>query len=351
MFRHQICLLFIIFITCTVFGQDPHYSQFFANPLSLNPALTGSAPGKYRVTAQYRDQWRGALDFPLKTFGASGELKFPIGKLKKRPDLAGAGFYFGSDRVGSFELNTNQIQIFGAYHKSLNSRYNQYLSGGAYFGIVQRSISYEDLNFQDMFNAIDGYDLPTAELLPANNLAFLDIGIGLNYFAHPSKSLAYYGGISLGHITRPNVSFYGSDGSPNPNLVKINKLFIKTSGYIGSSLKTSEYFFVEPRVLALIQGPHTEVNIGSNMKIKIKNYSTRYLHFGPWIRFTDNENGFGLESIILSAGYEFDNTIIGISYDHNLSDIIRDYKGINAFELNITYTGEYENNDGFCPKF
>lgn len=38
-------------------AQDPHFSQFFASPLTLNPALTGKFDGNLRATGNYRNQW------------------------------------------------------------------------------------------------------------------------------------------------------------------------------------------------------------------------------------------------------------------------------------------------------
>ena len=41
-------------------AQDPAFSQFYANPLYLNPAFSGSAPkGAPRGNLNYRDQWPG----------------------------------------------------------------------------------------------------------------------------------------------------------------------------------------------------------------------------------------------------------------------------------------------------
>jgi len=38
-------------------AQDPGFSQFFASPLTLNPALTGKFNGIVRVAGNYRNQW------------------------------------------------------------------------------------------------------------------------------------------------------------------------------------------------------------------------------------------------------------------------------------------------------
>src|SRR5258708_30944847 len=41
----------------TTLAQDPGFSQFFASPLTLNPALTGKFNGVVRVAGNYRNQW------------------------------------------------------------------------------------------------------------------------------------------------------------------------------------------------------------------------------------------------------------------------------------------------------
>ena len=40
--------------TMVAMAQDPHFSQFYANPLYLNPALTGSSIGP-RYLLNYRN--------------------------------------------------------------------------------------------------------------------------------------------------------------------------------------------------------------------------------------------------------------------------------------------------------
>ena len=53
-------LLFSLLLLAFAFNlkaQDPNFSQFFASPLTLNPALTGKFDGSYRVAGNYRNQW------------------------------------------------------------------------------------------------------------------------------------------------------------------------------------------------------------------------------------------------------------------------------------------------------
>ena len=55
---------FVLFIILTIGicniskAQDAHFSQFYANPLYLNPALAG-AENCPRLTLNYRNQWPG----------------------------------------------------------------------------------------------------------------------------------------------------------------------------------------------------------------------------------------------------------------------------------------------------
>ena len=52
-----VLLCIIYFSPESVQAQDPAFSQFFASPLTLNPALTGKFNGTLRVAGNYRNQW------------------------------------------------------------------------------------------------------------------------------------------------------------------------------------------------------------------------------------------------------------------------------------------------------
>ena len=64
----------LLFLMMTLTGlkgwsQDPQFSQFYANPLYLNPALAGGALAP-RLTANYRNQWPAlSANFVTASFG------------------------------------------------------------------------------------------------------------------------------------------------------------------------------------------------------------------------------------------------------------------------------------------
>lgn len=77
-----VCL--ILFLIPKANAQDKHFTQFYASPLTLNPALTGAMDGSYRIGAIYRDQWRQVLDNPIKTFSMAADLRFEANRKKKQ---------------------------------------------------------------------------------------------------------------------------------------------------------------------------------------------------------------------------------------------------------------------------
>ena len=58
LFRLLFTGLTCIILSSDVMAQDPQFSQFYANPLYLNPAFAGTARCP-RVVMNYRNQWPG----------------------------------------------------------------------------------------------------------------------------------------------------------------------------------------------------------------------------------------------------------------------------------------------------
>jgi type IX secretion system PorP/SprF family membrane protein len=350
--QKKILLIILVIWTSILMAQDPHFSQFYASPLTLNPAIAGTYSGTFRISTIYRDQWRSALDNPLRTFALSGDVKFDVSTTNRsNPDIVAVGITFFGDRVSTFDFNTNQVLLTVAYHKSLNKRNKQYLGIGFQGGIFQKAINYENLSFQDQFNSLDQFNLPTAESLPPNNNAFADFNAGLYYSVTPSKKFNFHAGMGYFHFNQPNVSFFNTTDIINPNVIKLDTLRAKWSLHTGASIKTSDRMYIQPRVNALIQGPHAEVNFGATFRYKLSKTAGKYLLLGPYIRGVKNYDKFGMESIIGMVGFEMNDFILGFSYDQNLSSLFKDRRSLSSLEISIVYIGEHHNEDNFCPQF
>lgn len=344
-------LLFILFCLIAIGSQaqDRHFSQFFASPINLNPALTGAFSGTYRVAGNYRDQWRGVFENPIVTYSTALDTRFKVDLGTPTKDAFGVGLLFFSDRVNGIDFSTNQIMLSAAFHKNLGINSNQFLSLGVQGGIAQRNVNYERLDFEDQFDGLDQYVGSTLEDLPPNNFSFGDVNVGLNYTAQITKTAAIFIGASLHHIFNPRISFY-FDSEDNPDADE--RLFQKYSVQLSAQLKLNDKFDLIPRILIASQGPHLRANVGSNLRIKLNNYSSTALQLGTWARPVRTESDFiDLDAIVAMVGLELNGVLIGFSYDASISDLGTFRQGQNSFELSVSYIGNFESDDIMCPSF
>jgi len=343
--------LILLVFSIDLAAQDVSFTQFFAMPYQINPALTGTIDGKYRIGMIYKDQWRGGVDNPYTTTAIGGEVRFDVNPAEKRnPDRAGIGIFFMNDQVNTFSLNTSQIAISGAYHKSLGKDGNQFLGAGAQISIFQRNIGYDNLNFGDEFNELDGFDQTSAEILPPNNLGFVDISLGFTYLIKPRKSTSVLAGAALHHLTSPNASFFEGQENLNPAIDPNSLLLQRIVAHVSVDQKLSEFLHIQPRVLYQQQGYNKEVRIGTNLQYFTEGNLNAF-HFGAWLSAVDNVDGFSMNYFSPLVGFQLKSFLIGFSYDINIRQTFGDTRGLDAFELTFRFNGDYYNDDGFCPEF
>lgn len=355
---HKFCndvimkLLNIVFLTLAAssaaLAQDRHFSQFYASPLSLNPALTGQFDGKYRVGGVYREQYRGLLDKPYQTFSFGSDFRFDAPSRSAAKDKIGAGLYFMKDVVPNLEFSTTQLAISGAYHKSLNFDNSQYLSAGFQFGFTQRNVNYEFLTFQDQWNGENGFTLPRSEVLSDNNFGYGDLSLGINYAVNPGRRRAFFAGLAYFHANRPNVSFFRSvkDAPKIP-------IYPKLSGHIAGQIPlwNDGAVSLSPRLLAMWQGPHLEATAGANIRFELNTTTSSGVHFGTWVRGVRQDNIAAVESLVFLTGFELNNVLLGLSYDLHLNLARNSMRVPRTFEISLIYLGAFENDDLLCPEF
>lgn len=354
----KIVLISVILLIAGKFlAQDKHFTQFYAAPLTLNPALTGAFDGKYRVGAIYRDQWRGVLDKPYTTFAAAMDLRLDLHLRTLEKDRLGVGILFFRDKIGGIDFSTNQLSVSTAYHKSLNSDNTQYLSLGVQVGLAQRNLNYENLVFQDQWNGETAYSEPTTENFPENSFGFPDISMGLNYAYSDKKRTSFFAGLGWHHILQPDVSFYSQDG------IEGSPLWSKFSGQISAQFPIAYRISMSPRLLFSVQGEnairaisfqsgsHLEINAGTNFRFLLEQTGGTSLHLGAWVRPVRNfDSSFNIDAVVLMTGLEYNNVLLGLSYDATITDFSKSYRR-SAFEISVTYLGEYENEEILCPSF
>ena len=205
--------LFFIVLLCTssvLNAQDTHFSQFYASPLNLNPALTGISDGAYRVAGIYRNQDR-SFTTPYITYSGSFDIKLLQNLLKN--DVFGVGGLFVGDKSGDGVLTMNTGMLSLSYHKSLGKEHNHFIGIGLQGGYVQKSVDIARLTFPDQ-HVSGNFDLsqPNHENLSKSKVSYFDLNVGILHqsWIKPGE-VGIFTGLSIYHLTSPKESFYNDN--------------------------------------------------------------------------------------------------------------------------------------------
>lgn len=344
-------LLVLVSVAWSVQAQDVQFSQFYTAAQYLNPALTGNFDGKYRIMSIYRDQNRGALEQPFVSYGFGGDVKFSVGPQQlKDNNLFGVGVFFYADKAPTFEMNTNAISVNLAYHKRLSRLASDYISVGLQFGVQQRNINYDNLNFGDEFNQVDQFDRGTQETLPPNNYGFSDLGLGVAYSSKPTDKASVQLGVNYSHITTPTLSFFSQASNNPPSLQTDFTLEGKVTAHASLDYQFRELVSVLPRLVYIQQGEYKQVNVGTYLKFDIVSTTTAF-YTGLWLRGVKDYDKFNLAYVVPTVGLSIGDFSLGLSYDVNIAKTLSGVAGLNSFEFSIRFLGSFENDNYFCPEF
>src|SRR5450432_138064 len=208
-----LCLM--LCFTFFVKAQDPHFSQFFSSPLTLNPALTGKFDGTLRIAGNYRNQWP-AFNNVYTTSTLS--IDFPIMQ-KNIPenDTWGLGILALTDKAEGGILTNNYLGVSMSYHKALNEDGYSQIGAGFQATYGQKKLDNSKLYFEDQLTPF-GFTGVSADIFNAANLniKYFDVNAGIIYTGSTTDRNNYYVGASLYHINRPKESFKGGSWSISP---------------------------------------------------------------------------------------------------------------------------------------
>lgn len=334
-------------------AQDPVFSQFYASPLHVNPAMTGVFEGKFRVALNYRDQWSSVLrENPFRTIGASFDIRNAI----SRSDFFSLGLTVLSDEAGIGKFIQNRVHLSGSYMRQMGGgryrRSDQFLIAGGQVGFGQNRISWGDLWFDNQFDintwTPSPSTLPTGESgITSDNQStdlYLDANVGLVYYALLGDNRSIYFGGAMHHLNSPNISFF--EGSND-------LMYTRWVGQIGGQVPITEQLSLLPSAMITGQGPFLQSIAGGSIRYSNNDRQELALRMGAWTRISQrNENGSVLESIIAGVVLEMEDWNVGISYDITTSSFSAANNSRGAFEVSFQYIHPANRRVSVnCPKF
>ena len=265
----------IICIAFYVNAQDPHFSQFFSSPLTLNPALTGKFDGTLRVAGNYRNQWPA-----FNNVYTTSTLSLDFGILKnKLPDFDtwGVGILALTDKAGGGILTNNYIGLSTSYHKALDEDGFQQLGIGFQGTYGQKRLDNSKLVFEDQLTPF-GFTGVTQDIFSSANLNinYFDVNAGLLYSSSTNDRNNFYVGASMYHINRPKESFKGG----NWNIA--TRTTISAGGYF----PVSDILTLHTSGIYQVQNKSSETTIGGAIAAAIDQESTdpSNVYIGSWFR-------------------------------------------------------------------
>lgn len=331
----------LLTVCCVTFtlanAQDPHFSQFYASPLTLNPALTGRFDGTFRFAANYRNQWP-TINNAFTTATASADFAVMANRLPEY-DTWGVGVIGLSDQSGNKILRNNYAGISTAYSKGLDEDGFHQLSVGFQGVFASKRLDVSMADFEDELTAL-GFTGVTSEVFSNQqvNINYFDVNTGILYTGSTNGYNNFYAGISLYHINKPKETFIGGNFYLQPRMT------IHGGGYVPmGENKTFHGSFIHQR-----QAGASETVFGGAVSMNINGEEDRptEIYAGLWYRWND--------AAIPYIGLEVANIRAGFTYDLNTSSLKTASNGRGGAEISLIYVnkpGDPNMKKLNCPKF
>lgn len=306
MARRIIYLLLFASVFTEGLGQDPTFSQFYANSLYLSPSFTG-ATEEYRFSMNYRNQWP-AVPGVFHTYSIAFDKAMPSFN-------SGIGVLATYDVAGSGNLSTTNIGLLYSYDFSINREWH--IRPGVNFKFYYLGLDIAKLVFNSQITGSG--TTPSITPPPFDNVADVDFA---------TSALVYndriWGGITLDHLLVPKTSFYGDDAY----------VPIKLNLYGGMQII---------KKTRLRQKLQEVMSVAFNFQKQAKYYQSDIglyyykdpLIFGLWYRGIPLMTSQAGDAIIGLIGIKTSTVHIGYSYDFTISNLISSTGG--AHELSLIY--------------
>lgn len=319
-------------------AQDPNFSQFFASPLTLNPALTGKFDGVYRVAGNYRNQWPTIYN-AYTTYTAS----FDMGILKNRIpeyDQFGVGVMAFADQAGDGVLKTSAASVSVAYHKALDEDGYHQIGAGFQGTFASKRLDVSKVTFEDQLTPT-GFNGSTLEQFPNQrvSVSYFDVNAGVLYNGSTNGYNNFYFGASLYHINRPKENF-----NQGPYFYLSSRVTLQAGGRIPMGQYNYLHFSANHSMQAKAKNTALGGAYALNLNGDLDNPTNVYL--GTWFRLGD--------AIIPYIGLEFGPMHIGATYDVNISDLKPGSNMRGGTEISLIYIKKPVDPNAKklnCPKF
>jgi type IX secretion system PorP/SprF family membrane protein len=318
-------------------AQDPHFSQFYASPLTLNPAYTGKFDGAFRLEAIYRNQWP-SIPNAYNTAGASVDFGILRHDLFKG-DLIGIGFSGIKDQSADGAIDLNYASVSFAYHKSFDEDGYNTLGIGFQATTSSINVNLSRLTFEDQilnFRQVSAESERRGTFANGTSETYVDLNTGILFSGSSDGQNNYYGGFSFYHINTPVIGFKD----------KTWKLTPRITTNAGGTFLLNEQYALCASFIEQFQNEANEFVLGTAVRYAANTDedNTTYVYAGSWYRVGD--------ALIPYIGLEFSGLRLGASYDINLSSLKAATLARGGAEFSLIYIKKIDEDKPIpCPTY
>ncbi|MFM7813650.1 MAG: type IX secretion system membrane protein PorP/SprF [Flavobacteriales bacterium] len=305
MMKKSLWSLALITLVATAFGQqDPQYTQWQFDRLSVNPAFSG-IDRSHSITALHRDQWDG-FDRDPKTY-----LVNYSGMFGPKMNIGG-GATFYTEVLGQ-QQNTI-FRVSPSYHHALSG--GNYVSVGVSLGMFGAKIGGNWVYIDEDDRVVESLRNRTT-----SQNAF-DMGAGFTFY----KPRKYYFGVSSTHL----------------NAAKLDKAYFQTVRHFyvmgGYEMDLTSDLTLRPNVLVKNATGSTQFDFNADVIWNQMLWGGLAFRPGdaiaPYIGFQKNLNAITSGRTVINSGFK-----LGYSYDVTTS-AIKDYSA-GSHEVFLTYSATF----------
>lgn len=332
-------LTLIVLYAGNCIAQDPHFSQFYSSPLTLNPAFTGKFDGNFRFAANYRNQWP-SINNAYETGTASVDFPILRNHISER-DIWGLGFMGYTDKSAAGAVKFNYFSVSSAFHKGLDEDGYTQIGAGFQATYSNMLINTSSLKFGDQLTPL-GFTGVTQETFNNATLKanYFDLNGGILFTTSTNDRNNWYAGVSVYHINRYRLQF-----TDTGYFLLSPRFTLQGGGYFAvgdratlhvNALYSSQAGAHETLVGGAVQLPVTDREPGTDGAISV--------YAGAWLRFGD--------ALIPYIGIEYGQFRVGTSYDINTSSLKTASQSRGGIEISLIYIVKPAGSKGIpCPKF
>lgn len=312
--KKLLSLTFLLALSGTLCAQDAQYSQFYANPLYLNPAFTGTG-NNTRIALNHRLQWPR-----LPQVFSAYSISIDYAAVEYN---SGFGFLLNTESEGTVDLQSNSGAFIYSYHLVLSK--TLVIQPAMKFGHVIRSFDQTKLVLGDQLDFGGGIVSQDPGLRSLRLKNYWDIGTGVLVYTNK-----FWFGLGVDHINRPNRSL----------LEGTDKLAIKYSAHFGGRFRLIKHLAtgrvpatIAPSALYRRQGNFQQLDLGASIHMQP-------LVLGAYYRglpiIPGDFGNINHDAVIIQVGIEYANFEFGYSFDIQLSrfDVV---SGGGAHEFALQY--------------